>query len=246
MVPAVIFLIVIVLVRYYAKAREKRQQQMRLLAESMGLQLVPITMPSGCLSFGLNAPKIGALSGPAPTILLPKYLEQFQKFYPFGMGGSRSIENLMEGRREDLNWSVFDYRYTVSSGKSSSTYLFTIVTAEAPIVFPRMSIQRQGFFQKIGEMMSGTDVHFESEEFNKKFSVYSDDRKLAYDLIHPETMEFLMGVPEVSWQFFGQRMLVAIQGVPDAQQITHACEQLQNFWTLVPGYVKQDRLAGTP
>jgi hypothetical protein len=47
-------------------------------------------------------------------------------------------------------------------------------------------------FDKIAGAVGFDDIDFESAEFSKRFHVKSPDKKFAYDVIHPRTMEFLL------------------------------------------------------
>jgi len=54
-----------------------------------------------------------------------------------------------------------------------------------PFSFPLISV---------GGGWGGKKIRFESEEFNDRFTVRTNDPKFASDVIHPRTMEFLTAV----------------------------------------------------
>jgi hypothetical protein len=64
-----------------------------------------------------------------------------------------------------------------------------------PFSFPLISV---------GGGWGGKKVRFESEEFNDRVTVRTEDAKFASDVIHPRTMEFLMAG---SRQAFGSRAM---------------------------------------
>jgi len=60
-----------------------------------------------------------------------------------------------------------------------------LIAIMMPFSFPVISVDGGG---------GGKKVRFESEDFNDRFTVRTDDPKVASDVIHPRTMEFLMAM----------------------------------------------------
>ena len=92
----------------------------------------------------------------------------------------------------------FTYQVTSSNGKSTSTttYRFSYVILHMPFVgVPDLLIRKEGFLDKIASVIGFDDIDFESSEFSRKFLVKSPDKKFAYDIVHPQMMEFLMQGP---------------------------------------------------
>ena len=62
-------------------------------------------------------------------------------------------------------------------------------------------IRPEGFFDKVTQFFGFDDIDFESAEFSRRFYVKSPDKRWAYDVIHPRTMELLMAGPRFSIKF---------------------------------------------
>ncbi|HMI32521.1 MAG TPA: hypothetical protein VK499_00140 [Propionibacteriaceae bacterium] len=67
----------------------------------------------------------------------------------------------------------------------SNTIVIILVAIMMPFSFPLMSV---------GGGWDVKKVRFESEEFNDRYTVRTDDPKFASDVIHPRTMEHASGV----------------------------------------------------
>src|SRR5262245_59879135 len=52
--------------------------------------------------------------------------ERYEGFTPFGSGSSRQSSNLLHGQRGEVQWQLFDYRYTTGSGKQRQTHRYGI------------------------------------------------------------------------------------------------------------------------
>lgn len=121
----------------------------------------------------------------------------YREFEIFRRGRRRAAYNTLSGRFEigERNcWlKMGDYRYTIQHGKSSTTHNFSYLILSLPYQrVPTLSIRREGVLDRIAGVVGFDDIDFESAEFSKRFYVKSSDKKFAYDVIHPRTMEFLL------------------------------------------------------
>ena len=80
-----------------------------------------------------------------------------------------------------------------------------------PFSFPLLSVGGGG---------GGKKVRFESEEFNDRFTVRTDNPKFASDVIHPRTMEFLMAVQPPGFRIEGNLMRFSVE------RARHAADRL--------------------
>jgi hypothetical protein len=71
-----------------------------------------------------------------------------------------------------------------------------------------MTIRPEGIFDKMKAAFGWDDIDFESAEFSKRFHVSARDRRWAYDVITPRTMEFLLAHPNRELYFDGHLMAV--------------------------------------
>jgi hypothetical protein len=167
--------------------------------------------------------------------------EQFEAFEPFDNGHSRRSSNLIHGRRGSIEWEMFDYKYTTGSGKNKQTHHYGVILARIDVVLSRMRIRPEGFFDKLAGFVGFDDIDFESDEFSRRFHVSADDRKFAYDLIHPKMMEYLMAAPPANWQLGSRIAMITRSGRYKAEELSGLMSLIDGFVERIPQYVRQDR-----
>jgi hypothetical protein len=104
-----------------------------------------------------------------------------------------------------------DYRYTVQSGKHSTTYRFSFILLRLPWTsVPDVTIRPEHIGDKIMGAVGFDDIDFESEEFSRKFMVKSPDKRFAYDVVHTRMMEYFLEVQGPSVEILqGECLLMA-------------------------------------
>lgn len=127
--------------------------------------------------------------------------ERFGHFSAFSRGKSRYAYNTLRGPVQigDRQWplQLGDYHYQTTShdGKRTHTHTHRLsyLLVELPYVTtPELIIRKENFFDRIAEFIGFDDIDFESAEFSRQFIVKSPDKRFAYDVIHPQMMEFLL------------------------------------------------------
>ena len=167
--------------------------------------------------------------------------EQFESFDPFDRGHSRRTHNLIHGRRGRIDWEMFDYKFTTGSGKNRHTHHYGIIVAKIDLVLSRMRIRPEGFFDRLAGLVGFDDIDFESEEFSRRFHISSDDRKFAYDLIHPKMMEYLLAAPAANWQLGSRIVMITRSRRYKADELRGLMSLIDGFVERIPHYVRQDR-----
>ncbi len=128
----------------------------------------------------------------------------FDECHPFSClqrGHSRHAYNIVDGNAGGERLIAFDYRYTTGSGKDQHTYTFSAVILDSPFPLKGLVIRPEGFFDKLASMVGFDDIDFESEDFSRQFFVKANDRRWAYDVLHPRAMELLMAGPRYAVEF---------------------------------------------
>lgn len=161
-------------------------------------------------------------------------------FTPFGSGSGRRSTNLLHGQRGEVRWQIFDYRYTTGSGKNRKTHHYGIAAAHVPLRLKRLAIRPEGWFDKIASMVGFDDINFESEEFSRQYHVSCSVRKFAYDLIHPQMIEFLLTCQRRHWQMEGDVVLLHKSGRFSAYELEEVLTMVEGFVQRIPPYVRQD------
>jgi hypothetical protein len=118
----------------------------------------------------------------------------------FRKGHSRRGTNNIFGVMELAGYSVHvrmgDYQYVTGHGKHRQTHRIGYAAFHLPFVAtPDLLIRREGLGEKLLGGIGFDDIDFESEEFSRKYWVKSENKKYAYDVIHPGMMEFLLRGP---------------------------------------------------
>jgi hypothetical protein len=139
----------------------------------------------------------------------------------FRRGDGRGAENVM-WREGDSGRPVraFDYWYYVEHrdryGRVSKSYeYFTCATTLVGGSWPPLAIHREGLFEKVTDAVTGADIDFESEEFNRTFTVTCEDRRFATTMIDARMMELLLSTRgELAYELRGRWLLVYAKRVP--------------------------------
>jgi len=138
--------------------------------------------------------------------------ERYRQFQIFRRGRSRSAFNTLEGTVEidgrTFHGRMGDFRYKVTrqSGKSSSTrtYQFSYLILHPPFLLDQtLRIRPESVLDKLAGAIGFDDIDFESEEFSRRFHVKSSDKRFAFDVIHPQMMEFLLASSSVAVEIDG-------------------------------------------
>ena len=113
-------------------------------------------------------------------------------FVLFSKGHSKKISNLMTGSTGDININIMDYKYTVGSGKNSSTHLQTIIIVQsAHLHLPTFTLSPENFFHKIGGMFGYQDIDFASHpKFSKQYLLRGKDEDSIKETFSNEVIEF--------------------------------------------------------
>lgn len=158
-------------------------------------------------------------------------------------GFGHSTEKVIRGSNDGLPIEAFIHRwktqrtetYTDSEGRTQTrtvtddhSEILTAITM--PFSFPLLSV---------GGGWGGKKVRFESEEFNDRFTVRTDNPKFASDVIHPRTMEFLTAVQPPGFRIEGNGMRFSVDK-HDTELIGFCADFAHEFFGRVPSFVWKD------
>jgi hypothetical protein len=155
-------------------------------------------------------------------------------------GFGHTTEKVIRGSNDGLPIEAFIHRwktqrtetYTDSNGRTQTRTVTEnhseVVTAiMMPFSFPMLSV---------GGGWGGKKVRFESEEFNDRFTVRTDNPKFASDVIHPRTMEFLMAAQPPGFRIAGNGMRFSVDK-HDTELIGFCADFAHEFFGRVPSFV---------
>jgi hypothetical protein len=129
----------------------KRLYQLRLVAEDLGLEFI-------------ESPDISMINN-------------FEEFHLFSQGHSKRISFLLNGKIDGIDVKIFEYKYTLGSGKSTTTYKKPVMWfGSNQSNFPSFSLRPESIFHKIGSLLGYQDINFsECPEFSSNYLLRGKD-----------------------------------------------------------------------
>jgi hypothetical protein len=161
-------------------------------------------------------------------------------FSLFRKGYRRSWSNVLSGTWNGVTLVYADYEFTERSGRSSQTYVYSTVVTDLGCVLPEVEVTARSVIGELAEQLGVHGLEFESEEFNRRFVVHSDDQRFAFELVDARMIEVLLGGPHDLHVHFGpNRMIVwgPRRSPTDLQPILDAAAALDQR---VPVVVRHD------
>jgi hypothetical protein len=112
------------------------------------------------------------------------FLPSLSQFHLFSQGHSKKASNVMNGRANEIDVSIFDYRYTTGSGKNSHTWRQTIALFKSSTLhLPRFTLRPENLFHKIGSAFGYQDIDFDSHPaFSKQYLLRAADEQACRDV----------------------------------------------------------------
>lgn len=153
-----------------------------------------------------------------------------------GANGGLPVEGLVH------RWKTQRTEHDTDSEGRSQTQTVTdhhrevLVAVTLPFAFPLLTVDAG---------WDGERVTFESEEFNDRFKVRAGDARLAYDVIHPRTMEFLMTIRPPAFRLEGTVMRF-LTSSHDTQMLGFCADFAHDFFARVPSFVWQNLRVDPP
>jgi hypothetical protein len=172
--------------------------------------------------------------------------ERFAEYDCLRRGDDRYAFNRMEGEWAGRTIWAFDYHYethsTDSKGRRKTTHhYFSAVILRSRQTLKPLIIRSENLFDKLASVFGYDDIDFESAEFSKAFCVKSPDRKWAYDVLHPRTMEFLLTSPRFSIEFDPCHVIAWRSGRMSVEQFHDAVKVIEGILDRLPAYLADPR-----
>jgi hypothetical protein len=115
----------------------------------------------------------------------------------FTIGHSKSVSNVVSGTYKQCSMELFDYRYTIGSGKNSHTYPFTVFELRFDIAMPNIMLENRecptGAESIFGGFPGLETIRLEGD-FSDRFTlgVRRDYEIEALQIFTPDVMAVLM------------------------------------------------------
>lgn len=118
----------------------------------------------------------------------------------FDRGGSGRFLNIMSGNWSSLKITAFDYKYTISSGKNSSTFVQTVAAFTQQLPLPWFELRPEGFLDRVGERFVHRDINFESNpQFSRRYMLRGKNQDAVRTLFAPALLSYLEMLPAGDW-----------------------------------------------
>lgn len=127
-------------------------------------------------------------------------------FKLFSIGGAQKITNMMMHKddMETTDFRVFDFSYTVSTGKSAVTVRQTVFYVHSStLALPQFWMKPENIFHKLGIWLGlQHDINFvEYPEFSKQYFLKSKDEAYTRDTMKDQVLRFF--TIEKNWYLEG-------------------------------------------
>lgn len=172
--------------------------------------------------------------------------DQHPQFSFLRHGSNRYAHNILTGEWQGREVTAFDYHYethsTDSKGRRTTHHhRFSAALVRSGFPLRSMTIRPEGFFDKIKAAFGWDDIDFESAEFSKRFHVSSKDRRWAYDVLTPRTMEFLLENPNRELYFEGYILAVRSDRGLEPEEVEGLLNMGGTVLDGVPAFVREGR-----
>ncbi|MGI8924194.1 MAG: hypothetical protein ACR2HJ_09195 [Fimbriimonadales bacterium] len=234
---AIAAIVCAVAVWYHIKKRAARQAALSAVAASSGMRFLPEGFSSRHLWTSEPFDSVRTSNN--------RFTTQLDEFDPFQFRGGLTLENLLLLEDGPASIYAFDYRATRMiedpGGGSSQQLEYGVVAMRVPLLMSKMRLTPNGFLARKAVPFGVKDISFESEDFNSRYFVSATDVKFAYDILHPQAIEYLLSIPARDWQFGNMWIVITQTGFFDAEEIGDICAELRTFVGMIPDYVWEDR-----
>jgi hypothetical protein len=142
-------------------------------------------------------------------------------FQIFRLGNRGHAENVLLGTAADgaparvFDFASWEERETEDGVQRYRHRRFTCCLTEVDASFPHLVLQPETLATRVLGRLGAQDLEFESEEFNRRFTVTSEDERFARLLVDPQMMELLLSTAgEVQVELRGRWLLLATTELP--------------------------------
>lgn len=168
---------------YAAKIARQRAASIEQFGQNYGMQMVDRIHPHATRWKFTRDPINFSAADEYPAI---QFLKAFRC----------TISNVLEGRDDRGQiMRTFDAQYTVSTGKSSTTYYFSIASVDTGQYLPELAIQKEGLWDKVKRMFGNDDIQTGNGDFDKRFRIQCQDEPFARSLIMSEMQDRISAQP---------------------------------------------------
>ncbi len=154
----------------------------------------------------------------------------------FFTDGDMYVYNLTQGEWHGREFMGFDYSCRV--GKVGCSLSAVVIGSDRPL--KHLFIRPEGIADRVWKPYESEELNFESAQFNNAFYVSANDRKWAYDVIHPRMMEFLLSQPRFMIAFGPKHVIVFHERIFTVPEFQQAAELASGILDRLPEYIGEE------
>jgi hypothetical protein len=145
----------------------------------------------------------------------PTSFDSLASLHLFSQGRYRTWTNLMRGEAGGLAVTIFDFQFTVGSGKSKQVHKQTVLCFQfdSPSL-PLFSLRPESFWHKVGSWLGMKDINFDTHPvFSKHYYLQGPKEEAIRSVFNHKTLEFFEQNRNLSVEAMGDRLLYYTPGV---------------------------------
>jgi hypothetical protein len=171
--------------------------------------------------------------------------ERYADFGCLNQGSAQYAYNVIRGTPSRRTFCGFDYHYETYSTDSKGNrethhHYFSAVIVDSGLPLKTLYLRSEGFFDRVAEFLGFDDIDFESREFSKAFHVKAPDKRWAYDVLHQETMEYLLQAPRFDLEFQAGQVIAYRGSTFDPAEFDAALDLIHGILDRLPRSVLQE------
>jgi hypothetical protein len=161
---------------------------------------------------------------------------------PFGQGRQRSWTDSMRGTIRDREFIVFGYRYVTGSEENRTVHDVRVCAVRIPGHLPLVRVGPENPATRMMTAFGETDVDVESEDFDRRWRVWSRDERAAHALLTPRMIERFLEPDLVlkTITFEPGFLMTCEKGKLDLPDTPLPFDTLCDLADLVPAFLAQD------
>lgn len=124
-------------------------------------------------------------------------------------GHSRKHRNAMTADSGELRLVVFDYGFTVGSGKNQKRCVQSVVMVTCPSeFFPAFSLSPESFFHRMADMLGFKDIDFDDDpEFSRRYLLKGPNETAIRELFTPDRRRAFLQWPKLTIEAAGHSFI---------------------------------------
>lgn len=140
----------------------------------------------------------------------PDLIGELGAFHLFQQGRSKRLRNVISGSQGGVAFKIFDYRYTIGSGKNSQTIRQTVAHVRSDrLRLPGFALRPENIFHKIGGVFGYQDIDFDSHPtFSKKYLLRGQEEQEIRQAFAPHVLDHFDQNHGLSVEGFGEELVV--------------------------------------